>query len=205
MASDANERLRDAAGLGDVAGIAAALLAGADPNAPLSGRTPLHRAAHYGHVAAIAALLAAGARMDGADSYGTTPLMEAAQNDRTAAIDALLAAGVHVNRATPSGHTALHYAGMWSRLDTARVLLEAGARTDVRNRDGKRPIDVVCANDVAWRTRRFVAMRSPCAQVLGHDAATKSSLRALLTSAAPWSRRRPVALACYGVDWEWEA
>jgi hypothetical protein len=32
-----------------------------------------------------------------------------------------------------------------------------------------------------------------------------AALRALFASAAPWSRRRPVAIACYADAWEWEA
>jgi uncharacterized protein len=146
MASEANERLRDAAEDGDVAGIAAALLAGADPNAFEGSWTPLHRAVFNGRLAAIAALLAAGARVDGMDSDGVTPLMWAALSDHTAAVDALLAAGADVNRVSACGYTALHWASMYGRLDAARLLLmEAGARTDLHHKRGERPIDEVGA------------------------------------------------------------
>jgi uncharacterized protein len=152
MASDANWRLRDAARDGDVAGIAAALLAGADANNASEGTaelTPLLWAAFYGHVAAIAALLAAGARVDGTGSVGITPLMNAALNGGIAAIDALLAAGADVHRVAMNGNTALHLTSSYSRVDAARVLLDAGARTDVRDKRGKRPIDVVRAPPLA--------------------------------------------------------
>jgi hypothetical protein len=36
------------------------------------------------------------------------------------------------------------------------------------------------------------------------DKSNEAALRALLAAAAPWSRRRPVAIACYAVGWEWE-
>jgi ankyrin repeat protein len=147
MASEAFRRLCSAAERDDVAGIAAALLAGADPNACEGAHDamPLQLAAYRGHVAAIAALLAAGAHVNGASSDGTTPLMRAVWHGHTAAIDALLAAGADVHHVNAVGQTALHWAPMWGQLDAARMLLEAGVRTDVRNNDGKRPIDVVSA------------------------------------------------------------
>jgi hypothetical protein len=49
--------------------------------------------------------------------------------------------------------------------------------------------------------------RGALAQVCTASLADKSNpaaLRALLTAAAPWSRRRPVALACYADVWEEE-
>jgi ankyrin repeat protein len=206
MASEVNERLCDAARAGDVAKIERSIAAGADPNALVGGSTPLHWAASLGHVAAIAALLAAGARVDGASSGGWTPLMCAAANDSTAAVDALLAAGADVHLANQDGDTALHWASMNGHVDAARVLLEAGARTDVRNKHGKRPIGMVCCRlacslDRTHGSRAQLPRRR--AQVWGCDEAIKAALRALLASAEPWSRRRPVALACYGVDWEW--
>jgi ankyrin repeat protein len=143
MESEANDRLIEAVRRGDVAGIAAALLAGADPNAVVQNLTPLQRAALGDHVAVIGALLSAGARVDGADSYSTTPLMYAALYGRTAAVDALLAAGADIHHQDSSGYTALHYTSSNGHLDGSRMLLEAGARMDVRDKRGERPIDVV--------------------------------------------------------------
>jgi ankyrin repeat protein len=217
MASEANERLRDAAMDGDAAGIAAALLAGADPSVALGDWTPLRWAAASGHVAVIAALLAAGARVDGADSSGSTPLIVASVGGHPAAIDALLAAGADVHRPNNSGYTALHLACTRGKLDAAHVLLEAGARTDVRNRDGmysQRPLDEVRAPAHSFarllRLRdRDTSLRRPrcLTQVCKwtSEKSNKPALTALLASAAPWSRRRPVALACYADVWEWEA
>jgi uncharacterized protein len=145
MSSDADKKLRDAASSGDVAEIERQIAAGADPNAfeGTTKWTPLHWAATRGRVAAIAALLKAGARVDGVNSYGDTPLMWAAGKGHTSAVNALVAAGADVHRASEYGNTALHWASMCGQLDAARVLLEAGAKADVRNKDGKRPIDVV--------------------------------------------------------------
>jgi ankyrin repeat protein len=143
MASGAKERLCRAAMGGDVAGITAALRAGADPNGLTVFKTPLQWAVSYGHIAAMAALLAAGARVDGTDMDGFTPLMDAAKHGQTAATATLLAAGADVHHSDVFGDTALHRALSCRCLDAARLLVEAGARTDVRNKEGKRPIDVV--------------------------------------------------------------
>jgi ankyrin repeat protein len=167
--SSANEELCDAATSDDVAEIERQIAAGADPNAfeGTANGSPLQRAALKGHIAAIAALLKAGARVDGENAYGVTPLIVAAGYGHTAAIDALVAAGADVHRSRKDGDTALHWASRGGRLDAARVLLQAGARTDVRNNDGKRPIDMVRAplacslrlRDRVTSLRRRIAMR----------------------------------------------
>jgi ankyrin repeat protein len=151
--SRVDEKLVSAARAGDTARIERQIAAGADPNVfeGMPCDTPLQEAANNGHVAAIAALLKAGARVDGADSFAYTPLMNAAFNGHTAAIDALLAAGADVNHANRHGNTALHLALMWGKVAAAHTLLEAGARADMRDDQGKRPIDVVRAQPVrSW-------------------------------------------------------
>jgi hypothetical protein len=221
MASALDWKLMDATAAGDVAEIQRLIMAGADPNAfeGTDGCTPLQRAAHNGHVATITALLAAGARVDGANDQGTTPLMYAALVGHAAAVAMLLAAGADALLADQFSDTALHLASMFSRPDAARTLVEAGARTDVRNCSGKRSIDKVCAQLTRSLARLFVAVAPATAydsaapphrwsesQVCEYgDKTTEPALRALLAAAAPWSRRRPVAIACYGVEWEWEA
>jgi ankyrin repeat protein len=167
MASEVNRRLCDASRDGDVAGIAAALLAGADPNAyeGTDAWTPLQWAAHNGHVAAIAALLAAGARLDGVNSFGNTPLMYTAIYGHTAAMGALLSAGADVNHTDKGGETALHRASSYGHLDAARLLVDAGARMDVRNLYGQRPVDVVRAptRSLDAAALLHLAAASPCA------------------------------------------
>jgi ankyrin repeat protein len=210
--SSADVELCVAATSGDVAEIEREIAAGADPNAfeGTYGYTPLQRAAINDHVAAIAALLAAGARVDAVNSDGTTPLMYAAVNGHTAAIDALLAAGADVHHADRVGDTALHYASQHGHVPATSVLLDAGARTDVRTSGGDRPIDVVrapgCSLDAAASSCHAAALPRRLAQACKFtDEANEPALRALLASAVPWSRRRPVAISCYGVEWEWGA
>jgi hypothetical protein len=215
MASEVNERLRVAARDNDVAGIAAALLAGADPNSfgPVDRTTPLQFAAASGYDAVIAALLAAGARVDPTDIHGWTPLMHAANSGYPSAVDALLAAGADVNHTSKMGFTALHYASHSSWPSATRVLVEAGARADVRSNYGKRPIDLVraltcplcrCCCGIVSRQCAAASPRYVAQVCMLGARSNKPAIRAILSSAAPWSRRRPVAIACYGDAWEWE-
>jgi ankyrin repeat protein len=212
MASQAQALLANAASRGDVAGMAAALLAGADPNARMWGSTLLIEAASQGCVTTITALLNAGADVDGEDTIGNTALMLAACDGDTASVAALLAAGADVHRAGVGGTTALLRASINGRLDAARMLVEAGARTDVRDNFGYRPIDLVCAQLCRpWRLRDritpfpFSPMQRDLQTCHYVEQTNAPALRTLFRSAAPWSRRRPVALACYADVWEWEA
>jgi len=142
-----DRQLVDAAKCGDVAGISLALRAGANVNAGegTDRMTPLTWAACSGHIAAVEALMAAGAHVDGADRAGETALMHAAHTGRTMAVACLLSAGADVHRVNRNGVTALHLACSWGNARQTRNLLEAGARTDVADRRGRFPIDVVRA------------------------------------------------------------
>jgi len=145
MSGDIDRTMCSAAERGDVAEIERLIAAGANPNAFEGTRrmTALQYAAFHGHLAAIAALLAAGAHVDGAGSAGYTPLMYAAMRNKPDAIAALIAVGANVNHARRDSDTALHVASCEGHLCGARALLEAGARTDVRTRFGRRPIEMV--------------------------------------------------------------
>jgi uncharacterized protein len=143
MASDVIRQLNNCAHRGDVAGVSAALLAGASVNAQegTPNWTPLQCAAERGNVSVVDALLAAGAHLEGTDSRGRTALLWAADaGSAGVSIATLLAAGADVHHADREGDTALHRT---LHRHVARVLLEAGARTDVRNLSGRQPIDEV--------------------------------------------------------------
>jgi hypothetical protein len=211
MASEAKRKLWNAVREDKPAEIERLIAEGADANAfeGADDWTPLLLAAMNDHVAAITALVAAGALVDGKDSNGSTPLVFAAATGHTAAIDALLAAGADLNQADGA---ALHTACSWGCLDAARVLVEAGARTHMSNPRGQRPIDVVRALTrllvAVTRTHHAIAPPRWSAQVCDCAFANKSAapaLCALLAAAPPWSRRRPVAVACFGDAWECEA
>jgi hypothetical protein len=99
MADDVADQLCSAAVTGSIAGIHAALRAGADPNAyaGTSAWTPLHCAAQHRQVHAISALVHAGAHVDVADNAGATPLMMATMFGLTDIVHILLASGADPN------------------------------------------------------------------------------------------------------------
>jgi ankyrin repeat protein len=140
--------------------------------------TPLQRAAFQRESGSIKTLLRLGAPVDGPHDGTATPLMWAALRDHAAALALFLQSGAHVNHVTvPEGETVLHWAARSVSLDAMRTLLDAGARVDVRCRAGKLPSDVVGLHV--------------------YDHPNKRAMGALLAAHTPWSRRRPLALACY--------
>jgi ankyrin repeat protein len=122
------QRFHAAAQQGDVAAVAALLLAGARVDAAnKQGETALHKAAREGHAPVVTALLQAGARVDAADKDGVTALHEAAANGHAPVVAALLQAGARVDVADEDGDTALQMAFSRGHAQSARLLLNAAS------------------------------------------------------------------------------
>jgi ankyrin repeat protein len=125
------------------------------------GATPFIVAAQVHAPAIMRELLAAGAdpRMTAADK--TTALMAAAgvgneqyrsagrrqvnAEDTIAALKIALEHGPDVNSVNDAGQTAIHGAAKTRSIVAIRFLMESGGRTDVRDKDGRTPIDIVDA------------------------------------------------------------
>jgi ankyrin repeat protein len=121
-----------------------------------TGTTPLVRAAKAGDVIAVKLLLQKGANPKLATRNGINPLMAAAglgtkEEDTTGrrktpadaieTIKLLIAAGVDVNAADSRGQTALHGAALWGLDDVVQFLAGNGASLEVKDRQGKTPLD----------------------------------------------------------------
>jgi len=119
------------------------------------GATPLMRAAKNGDAATMKLLLQYGADPSLAQKNHTTALMLAAGFGRGLGVfakdyateaqmleglDVLLAAHVDVNAANDAGQTALHFAALSSDA-TVKILAEHGAKLDVKDKQGRAPID----------------------------------------------------------------
>ena len=121
-----------------------------------AGTTPLLRAAKAADVEAMKVLLAKGANPKLATRNGVNPLMAAAglgtkeedttgrrktQADAIEAIKLCLDAGVDVNAVDSRGQTALHGAAFQGYDDVVQFLAAHGAKLDVKDRNGKTPLD----------------------------------------------------------------
>ena len=121
-----------------------------------TGTTPLLRAAKAGDIPVMKLLLEKGADPKLATRNGVNPLMAAAglgtkeedttgrrktQADSIEAIKLCLQAGVDINAVDSRGQTALHGAAFWGLDDIVQFLADHGAKLDVKDRQGKTPLD----------------------------------------------------------------
>jgi uncharacterized protein len=136
-----------------------------DINVP-PGATPLYRATRATDLAAIRALLDKGAKPNLAAKDGSTPLMVAAgfgarrggdeevtdkagRADPVEVMRLFVAAGANVNATNDPGNTALHYAALNGSTRGVEFLAANGATLDVKNKQGKTPLDLANAKGPA--------------------------------------------------------
>lgn len=126
---------------------------GADPDEEgTSGRTPLHDAAQYPQIALL--LCRYGANPNALASNGLTPLLKIfdrlyfpATRDNLILIASLLEAGADVNyQHLITKKTALHLAAQLNATQIVAYLLGKGARKDLKNEEGKIPLEIVDNN-----------------------------------------------------------
>lgn len=142
-AEEAGHRLRLAAITGDVAGIGAALEAGADVDDvdELEGNTALFVAAKQGHSEAVDALAEAGADVLKPNGSGQLPLQESVRAGHAAVVRVLMTHGaMPEDDGTPGTHALLE-AAHWGHCGTVKALLEDPFQNpDVENGLGETPV-----------------------------------------------------------------
>jgi ankyrin repeat protein len=146
---EAVEALHAAVRRNSPADVSAALLAGADVNAPIHGWTPLQVAANGGHTRAIVTLLAAGANPHVTHANRSSVVLEAVFGHFDTAVAALLEGGCSANAADAWGDTPLHLASRMGAVACVTELVKAGGRTDLANGSSMRPSDLVRAPPVS--------------------------------------------------------
>lgn len=153
------------------------------------GATPLMRAAKNGDAAAMRLLLEYGADPELATRNHTTALMMAAGLGRGLGVFAkdyateaqmvegvkvLLDRHVNVNAQNDAGQTALHFAVLSSD-ETVKLLAQNGARLDVKDKQGKTPLDFALGGGGRGRAGGPPVVRE----------GTAALLRQLMASAQP--------------------
>lgn len=129
------ESIHDYARKGDVAGIVAALAAGADVNDYDGFDSPLTEAVRKGHYSAAKQLIERGADVNIPTRYYGDPVMLAAAQSRADLMELLLDHGA-IPDSTLDGKPVLNVAAMMGCFDCVRLLVEAGADVNWEHRSG---------------------------------------------------------------------
>ena len=103
--------------------------------------TPLLEAIERGSAGFVAYLLERGAKANGTDSKTGSPLRHAVWNSQTRAVELLFAHGASLPTEEPKGLGLLDLAVARDDVEIARMLLERGAPPNLRDSEGKRPLD----------------------------------------------------------------
>ena len=152
------QRWFEAAKMGDVATLQAALARGMDADATNAiGWTALHYAASLGRLDVVSTLIDAGANVNAPDCDGWTPLHVAAWHNHAEAMNLLLSAGAEVNVATRDARIALHLAAKYERAGAVTTLVRAGADVEARDANSETPRDVIGSRQFRETFDRIVA------------------------------------------------
>ncbi|BBC73850.1 conserved hypothetical protein [Altererythrobacter sp. B11] len=125
----------------DVAGAAALLADGADPDEALDfGATPLSWAVNTQNPAMVHALLQAGAKAATADIDGVTPLSLACELGGEDIVAQLIAAGADLRAARPDGTSTLAICARFGPPEAVKAILDAGIPADAADSRGQTPL-----------------------------------------------------------------
>ena len=120
------------------------LVAGADPNAPLStGNTPIHFSVRMENLDFTRVLLAAGANPNTPGENSKPPIHEAILQPNPGHIGLLASAAADIN-VIWAGATPLMSTMEVAQWEAARILIDLGADISLKNRHGKTAMDLGC-------------------------------------------------------------
>uniref|UniRef100_A0A8C6WSF8 SOCS box domain-containing protein n=1 Tax=Neogobius melanostomus TaxID=47308 RepID=A0A8C6WSF8_9GOBI len=133
--------LAEACARGHGACVSLLLQRGAAPNGTSLASSPIHRAATKDHWECIEQLVQFGADVDQHIDHTGSPLNIASKHQQLSAVRKLLQLGANVNNMV-SGESALHTAARLSCPEIVSTLLEYGADHNLRDPQGKLPVEL---------------------------------------------------------------
>ena len=132
--------IHDAVNRGDLAGVQAELDKGANVNAKMWRRTPLHSATAGGHTEIAELLIDNGADVNANEDYGWTPLHLAAKYGHREVAELLIAKGADMNAKKKDGWTPLHLAALYGHTEIVELLITNGADVNAKTEEGATPL-----------------------------------------------------------------
>lgn len=133
---------------------------GVDPKAVNRlGDTALHVACRHSHKDIAEYLIDKGLGVETRGRWKMPPLHSAATTitgDPRATVLMLLARGADIDARGYAGHTALHECAFYNRLEMAELLLSRGAKVNLKDDNGKTPMDL--AKEFAGQSARIRMM-----------------------------------------------
>ncbi|KAM8857227.1 ankyrin repeat and SOCS box protein 9-like isoform 2-T2 [Synchiropus picturatus] len=145
---DGHTALSHACGGGRTSCVALLLQHGAAPAGSSPASSAMHVAAARGQPGCMEALVRHGADVDQRVRPSGSPLQVACSHQHLSAAEKLLQLGACVNPEA-SGDSPLHIAARLSHQEMLSLLLSHGADPRLRNREGRRPVDLAPAGSVA--------------------------------------------------------
>jgi len=106
---------------------------------------PLSQAAKEGNLSRVKSLIENGSSVNDKDGNGMVQLHYAANHGNLDVLNVLLKGRADATQVTNKGNTALHIA---ANVEVVRSLLEYGAIYNIKNKEGKAPIDLAKNDDI---------------------------------------------------------
>jgi hypothetical protein len=132
--------IHDAVNRGDLAGVQAELDKGANVNAKMWRRTPLHSATAGGHTEIAELLIDNGADVNANEDYGWTPLHLAAKYGHREVAELLIAKAADMNAKKKDGWTPLHLAALYGHTEIVELLIAKDADVNPKTEEGATPL-----------------------------------------------------------------